>query len=70
MRNSSTHMARRGRRKPPVKNVARICRMIDAGNSRPDQWCAWRSSRPPGTSKVRRIVESNALETSAPWSRA
>ena len=54
----TTQLMSRGRRKAPVKKMRAMCRAMAPMNTSAAQWCIWRISRPPLTSKEIRITES------------
>ena len=62
----TTQLISRGRRNAPVKNTRAMCRAIAPMNTSAAQWCIWRISSPPLTSKEMRITESKAADTSVP----
>ena len=66
----TTQLSSRGRRKAPVKKMRAMCRAIAPTNTSAAQWCIWRISSPPLTSKEMRSTESYAAETSTPCSGA
>ena len=48
----------RGLRKAPVKKTRNMCTLMAAMKSSAAQWCIWRISRPPRTSKEMLRVEA------------
>ena len=53
----TTQLISRGLRNAPVKNTRAMCSAIAPMNTNAAQWCIWRISRPPLTSKEIRITE-------------
>ena len=53
-----TQLSSRGLRKAPVKKTRSMCTIIEATNISAAQWCIWRMSRPPRTSKEMFSVEA------------
>ncbi len=58
----------RGRRNAPVKNTRNMCTVMDATKISADQWCTWRMSSPPRTSKLMSSVEAYASDIGTPRS--
>ncbi len=58
----------RGLRKAPVKKMRPMCTMMDPVKMSAAQWCIWRMSSPPRTSKEMPTVERKASETHWPFS--
>ena len=61
-----TQLTSRGRRNAPVKNVRNMWIVSASMNSSADQWCTWRTNRPPRTSNVMYSVDSYARDISRP----
>ena len=51
-------LSSRGLRKAPVKKMRAMCTMIEPMKMSAAQWCIWRISRPPRTSKEMLTVEA------------
>ena len=54
-------LSSRGLRKAPVKKTRTMCTTIEPTKMSAAQWCIWRISRPPRTSKERSTVERVGL---------
>jgi hypothetical protein len=63
-----SHCLVRGRRNALVRNMRSSCITTAAMKTSAAQWCTWRMSSPPRTSRLSRMVESKALLTKSPRS--
>ncbi len=63
-------LSSRGLRKAPVKKMRAMCTTIEPTKMSAAQWCIWRTSSPPRTSKEMLTVERKASDTRWPRSGA
>ena len=63
-------LSSRGLRNAPVKKIRNRWTEIAATKMRAAQWCTWRMSRPPRTSKEMSNVEAYASDIRTPLSGA